>query len=95
MRVQMLSPDVLPVNGLAKTLLANPRALPGLTIPASVSDIPEPHERFTIEERTELARALEENLSPLAPHVAVLDAVRSLRQAGASVVVAGQQPGFL
>lgn len=95
MRVQSLAYDVLGVEGIARTMLANPHSLPGFLIPRQVSEIPQPDERFSLEERAGLAGALEANLSLLSPHVAVLDAVRSLRQPGACAVIAGQQPGFL
>ena len=95
MRVQWLDRDVLEIAGIARSLLADPHSVPGFLVPAQVGDIPQPAERFTPEERAELAGLLEAKLSPLTPHVAVLDAVRSLRQPGACVVIAGQQPGFL
>ena len=42
MRVQERPADVLEPNGVARALLATRHALPGLLIPESVADIPEP-----------------------------------------------------
>jgi len=95
MNVRTLAPDVFEASGVARAVLAAPNAVPGLVIPASLAEIPEPEERFAPEERAELAEALERHASTLAPHVAVLDAVRSLREPGVCAVIAGQQPGFL
>ncbi|MEO6711011.1 MAG: bacillithiol biosynthesis cysteine-adding enzyme BshC [Planctomycetota bacterium] len=95
MRTESLPWDVLEVSGIARSLLTRPDAVSGLVIPRELAQIPEPRERFSREERAELADALEHHLSPLAPHVAVLDAVRGLRQPGTCAVIAGQQPGFL
>jgi bacillithiol biosynthesis cysteine-adding enzyme BshC len=67
----------------------------GLEIPPDARSIPRPSSRLEARERAALARALEEHLAPLAPHVAVLDAVRSLVDLRACAVVTGQQPGFL
>jgi bacillithiol synthase len=53
-----------------------------------------PAERFEPVERAALSARLERCLAPLRPHVAVLDAVRSLREPGACLVVTGQQPGL-
>lgn len=94
MRVEKLPYDVLGVRGIAATLLSDPSAVPGLILPRNSAEIPEPPERFTLEQRDELATALETGLLPLTPHVAVLDAVRQLRQPGTCVVIAGQQPGL-
>ncbi len=67
----------------------------GLPIPRDARAIPRPPSRLESRERAALARALEEHLASLAPHVAVLDAVRSLADLRACAVVTGQQPGFL
>jgi bacillithiol biosynthesis cysteine-adding enzyme BshC len=67
----------------------------GVLIPRDAGAIPKPPERFEPAERLALARALEAHLAPLAPHVAVLDAARSLAAKHACAVVTGQQPGFL
>jgi bacillithiol biosynthesis cysteine-adding enzyme BshC len=48
-----------------------------------------------LDDRGGLATELESRLAPLAPHVAVLDSIRALRDAGACCVVTGQQPGLL
>lgn len=54
-----------------------------------------PAERFDADERAELAACLEERLAPREPPVAVLDAVRALRDPGVSVVVAEAPPALL
>ncbi len=95
MRVVELAYDVLGVKGIARTLLDLPNAIPGFVIPAHTSEIPQPADRFTLEQRAGLSAILEEKLGPLAPHAAVLESVRSLKEPGACVVIAGQQPGFL
>ena len=95
MRVEAIEYDILGVHGIARDLLSGKLALPGLIVPREVAQIPQPLDRFTLDERARLAETLEVRLTPLTPHVAVLDAVRSLRRAGACVVITGQQPGFL
>lgn len=102
MRCERFSYDVLGVQGLAAALLAArdagalaPGTAGGFVVPRDLSEIPEPEERFTRDERDRLATTLERALAPLEPHVAVLDSIRSLRAPRASVVIAGQQPGFL
>ena len=69
--------------------------LPGFLLARSADDIAPPPERFERAERVGLAARLERCLAPLRPHVAVLDAIRSLREPGACCVVTGQQPGLL
>ena len=76
------------------TSSADPEQL-GVPLPPDARSIPRPPARLDARERAALARALEEHLAPLAPHVAVLDAVRSLADLRACAVVTGQQPGFL
>lgn len=66
----------------------------GLRLPRSVEELEPPPERFDPARRAELCARLELCLAPLRPHVAVLDAVRSLRASGTWAVVTGQQPGL-
>lgn len=75
--------------------------IPGFPVARSIHGphgIPEPpngiHDRFDKDERAHLAESLERALIPYAPPIAVLDNVRKLAQAGATVVVCGQQPGL-
>lgn len=76
--------------------VARPRpAELGVAIPRDAEAIPRPPERLETAELQVLARTLEERLAPLSPHVAVLDAARSLASKRACAVVTGQQPGFL
>jgi len=95
MRVEALEYEILGVHGIAKGLLERTLELPGLCVPRELAQIAQPPERFSAEERELLAKTLEAQLAPLAPHVAVLDAVRQLARPGTAVVIAGQQPGFL
>jgi bacillithiol synthase len=67
----------------------------GVVIPQNAGAIPRPPARLEPAEHEGLAWALEEHLAPFEPHVAVLDAARSLGDPRASAVVTGQQPGFL
>ncbi len=97
-RLEHLPADAFELAPLARRALAgrpHPASLPGTCIPARVDDVPRPEERFEPDERRAIASALELNLSQLAPHVAVLDAVRTIAKPGTALVVAGQQPGFL
>jgi bacillithiol biosynthesis cysteine-adding enzyme BshC len=93
--VERLPNEPLELSPFARAVLAGGPDVPGLTIARAAGDIAPPEERFTPDERAELAATLEGRLAPLEPHVAVLDAVRSLSTPGASVVITGQQPGFL
>jgi len=100
-RLEFAAADLAGLPDLALRVLADrpsPAFLGGeLAVPARLEDIALPanlEARFVPEERDELASKLEAALAPLAPHVAVLDAVRSLRDEGATVVIAGQQPGL-
>ena len=86
------------VRAVAADALGDPGTDPerlGLRIPADVRSVPRPPSRLDARERAALARALEAHLAPLAPHVAVLDAARSLADLRTCAVVTGQQPGFL
>ena len=67
----------------------------GLRVPRALEELDPPPKLLDPRERAALARALEAGLAPLAPHVAVLDAVRTLADPEACAVVTGQQPGFL
>jgi bacillithiol synthase len=67
----------------------------GLRVPKSAEDIEPPPNILETRERTALSKILEKKLSLLSPHVAVLDAARSLAEPNACAVVTGQQPGFL
>lgn len=94
LRLEHLAADVLELPPLARAALSGRLDRSGLVLPRRTEDVPAPEPRHEPEERAELARVLEEGLAPLAPHVAVLDGVRALRQPRACVVVTGQQPGL-
>lgn len=94
-QVERLSAESLELSPFANSVLAGGPGVPGLTVVRGPSDLKPPEDRFAPDERVDLAETLESHLSALSPHVAVLDAVRSLRTPGASVVITGQQPGFL
>ncbi len=96
--VDHLPADVLGLSSVARAALAGrpqPAGLPGMLIPARIEDIPRPPDMLDQDERGELGDALGSALAPRAPHVAVLDSLRSLRKPGTSMVIAGQQPAFL
>jgi bacillithiol biosynthesis cysteine-adding enzyme BshC len=81
-------------SSLAAALQSGELALPGFQLWTSAPSSAPPQERFEPVERAALSARLERCLAPLRPHVAVLDAIRSLREPGACLVVTGQQPGL-
>ncbi len=88
----------LPVEPLPPSVLSLLRLRPGLEAPHPVSDvdaIPHPPERFDAEARDELAAILEREVARHEPHVAVLDAVRSLARPNASIVTTSGFAGLL
>ena len=96
--LEHLPADVLGLAPLSRAVLTQrprPDVTPGLCVPATLEDLPRPTERFDPDERAELSAILVERLSAYEPHVAVLDSARALRQSGACLVLAGQQPGLL
>src|SRR3954464_5913785 len=94
-RLEHLPADVLELSPLARSALSGHCRIPGFVVARHVEDIAEPADRMDTRERLALGETLEANVATLAPHVAVLDAVRSLAEPGAFAVVTGQQPGFL
>ena len=94
-RIEHLSAEVIELSPLARAALSGRLAVPGFRVARRAEDVERPAERFEPADRAALAQALESNLARLGPHVSVLDAVRSLAEPGASIVVTGQQPGFL
>lgn len=94
-RLEHLPADVLELSPLARAVLSNELRWPSLRVPRRIGDLEPLADRFDEREREGLARSLERHLAPLTPHVAMLDAIRSLRAQGACTVVTGQQPGFL
>ena len=94
-RIEHLPADVLELKPLARDALSGRLEIPGFRVARQAQDIDRVSERFDASERAALTQLLLSNLARLRPHVAVLDAVRSLAEPGASIVVTGQQPGFL
>jgi bacillithiol biosynthesis cysteine-adding enzyme BshC len=94
-RLEHLSADVLELPPFARAALSGRLAPELVSVPRNVAEFPRLDERFDAEAREDLAATLERGLAPLAPHVRVLDAVRSLQVPGACAIVTGQQPGFL
>lgn len=93
-----LPADVFGLSESARRALAgrpNPPGFDGLVVPAALSDIPFPEDHWQPDARQELVAALRAGLAPFAPHVRVLDAVRELAEPGTTIVMTGQQPGFL
>ncbi len=95
---QYLPADVLGMpDWSARALAGRPRppSLPGMLLPNELDAFPMPVDRHESEARAELAAALERELAAFRPHVAVLESVRALRERGAFVLIAGQQPALL
>lgn len=93
-----LSADTFGLSESSRRALAgrpNPTGFDGLIVPGSLDDIPEPPDQFDADSRAELRDALLNGLEPFKPHVAVVDAIRALGEPGTTIVMAGQQPGFL
>lgn len=95
LRLEHLRADIFDPPAIARDALAGRLAASLARVPARLSDIAAPPERFAEEDRDELATTLEAHLAPLQPHVAVMDSVRALHLEGALCVVTGQQPGLL
>lgn len=94
LRLEHLPADVLALSPFARGAFAGTLARPGLVLPRKTEQVSPPNARLETDARGELVRALETGLAPLAPHVAVLDALRTLREPRACAVVTGQQPGL-
>lgn len=95
---QYLPADVLGLADWSARALAarpSPPNLPGMLLPNELEAFPRPVERHDSATRAELAATLEHELAAFRPHVAVLESVRALRERGASVLIAGQQPALL
>lgn len=96
--LEHLRADLFGLNATARRALSerpSPRGFDGLRIPDTIEGWPRPEDRLEPDSRKELASVLTRALAAFEPHVAVLDAARSLAEPGTFVVVAGQQPGFL
>ncbi|MBK7642660.1 MAG: bacillithiol biosynthesis cysteine-adding enzyme BshC [Planctomycetes bacterium] len=94
LRLEHLPADVLELSELARAALSGRVPTQLVRFARRLEDIPACEDRLDPQARAELARVLEQQLSGLQPHVAVLDAARSLAQPGVCAVVTGQQPGF-
>lgn len=93
-RLEHLPADTLDLPPLAREILARRSPPAPMVVPHAIGELPRMEERFDSRERASLAKKLEAHLAPLAPHVAVLDALRSLESPQACAVVTGQQPGL-
>lgn len=94
MRIEHLPADVFELSPLARAALTGGLARTRVVLPRRTDELPQPPDHLDPDEREALALALATGLAPLAPHVAVLDAVRLLGQPGTCAVVTGQQPGL-
>lgn len=94
LRLEHLPADVLGHSPLARAAYSGRLARAGLALPRGTEELPPPPPVLDEDARGELVRALEAGLTPLSPHVAVLDALRTLREPRACAVVTGQQPGL-
>ncbi len=96
--LQYLSADALGLPDWARDVLSTrpqPNVLPGMIVPDRLEAVPRHEDGHQPEDRAELALLLERSLAAFRPHVAVLDAVRTLARPEVSLVVVGQQPAFL
>ncbi len=94
LRLEHLPADVLELPPLARAALSGRTPAGVVPFARRIEEIPPCADRLEPEARAELAATLERELAALQPHVAVLDAARSLARPGACAVVTGQQPGF-
>ena len=97
LRIEHLPADVLGLSALSRSVLAErplPTVAPGLPVPRTMAEMPQPEDRFDKDERTELSETLEAAYASFEPHVAVLESARALKQPGACIMMAGQQPGL-
>jgi bacillithiol biosynthesis cysteine-adding enzyme BshC len=94
LRLEHLPADVLELPPLARAALSGRTPAELVRFARRAEDIPPCADRLAPEARAELAGVLERELAALQPHVAVIDAARSLARPGACAVVTGQQPGF-
>jgi len=96
--IQHLPADALGLAPWSMRTLATrpePASLPGMLVPEDLTAFPREHADLSSEARGGLAAALETALSRFEPHVAVLESARKLARPGATLILAGQQPGFL
>ena len=77
-RLEHLPADTLELSALARDFLSGRSPPAPMVVPHSIGELPRMEERFDSRERASLSKKLETHLAPLSPHVAVLDAVRSL-----------------
>jgi bacillithiol biosynthesis cysteine-adding enzyme BshC len=94
-QIEHLPADVLELSPLARDVLSGRFRMPDVAVARHLEDVHRPPDALEARDRATLAEALETHLARLVPHVAVLDAVRSLAEPGACAVVTGQQPGLL
>jgi len=94
LRLAHLPADVLELSPAARAALAGRYAPRGFPVARRLADLAPPPMQLEPEARAALVEALQTGLAPLAPHVAVLDALRTLAQPRALAVVTGQQPGL-
>lgn len=94
-RVEHLAADVLGLTPIVRAALAGSLDPELLRVPRKLDGFEAPPDLLDADARASLARALESNLAPLEPHVAVLEGARALSKRGTFAVVTGQQPGFL
>lgn len=94
-RVEHLAADVLGLTPIVRASLSGALDPKVLRVPRKLDAFTIPEDRLDVDARAELAHALESNLAPLEPHVAVIENARALAKPRAYAVVTGQQPGFL
>lgn len=93
--LEFASADVFGLTPLAARALTGRTEPLALHVPQSAATVPRPDTTlFDPPRRAELAEHLEVQLTARGAHVAVLESVRALRVAGATCVIAGQQPGL-
>lgn len=94
LRLEHLPADVFGLSELSRAALRGELEPLGVRVPRHAGQLHLPKDRWDVDQRQELSRALLSELSALAPHVQVLDSVRALAHPRCYAVVTGQQPGF-
>lgn len=90
-RIERLATDTAQLPPFARICLR----VPHFRVPLELDQIECSRDDFELDDRRELVERLLAQATRRKPHVAVLDAIRSLEHSQACAVVTGQQPGLL
>ena len=97
-RLEFLGADLFGLSKFARQSLSQRGRTPeegSPSLPSKLDDISVPADRFLPDEREELSAKIEEQLTAIGSHVAVLESTRSLREEGACVVICEATPDLL